>query len=225
MRARRLRPLFVVLGASSLLALAPLAARADIYSYTDAEGVVHFTNRPGGDTRYKLYARTAPAKRKKTRPAAEPSAPSDRTVERFTRFDATIRQAATLYQIPEALIRAVMKVESDYDARAVSHAGACGLMQLMPQTAGRMQVRDIFDPQQNILGGTRYLRILANTFNGDLELTIAGYNAGEGAVTRYGGIPPYEETQDYVLRVLHYYHRYRTVPDVMAASSSPVPGY
>ena len=82
-------------------------------------------------------------------------------------------------------------------------------MQLMPETALRMQVRDAFDPRENIFGGTRYLRVLANMFNGDLELTIAGYNAGEGAVVRYAGIPPYEETQGYVTRVLGYYRRYR----------------
>ena len=75
-----------------------------------------------------------------------------------------------------------------------------------------------WSPRQNIFAGTRYLRVLANTFNGDLELTIAGYNAGEAAVIRYGGIPPYEETQDYVLQVLRYYHRYRTIGDVLEAS-------
>ena len=110
------------------------------------------------------------------------------------------------------------KVESDYDPRAVSVAGARGLMQLMPATGLRMQVHDAFDPKSNILGGTRYLRVLANTFNGNLELTIAGYNAGEGAVIRYGGIPPYDETQMYVLKVLQYYHRYRTMNDVLRAS-------
>ncbi|MEQ9323107.1 MAG: lytic transglycosylase domain-containing protein, partial [Polyangiaceae bacterium] len=106
----------------------------------------------------------------------------------------------------------------DYDPRAVSSAGAQGLMQLMPETALRMQIRDSFDPRLNIFAGTRYLRVLANHFNGDLELTVAGYNAGEGAVMRYGGIPPYEETQNYVLKVLYYYHRYRTLRDPMLAS-------
>ena len=217
-------PIHAVLFGALCVAVAPSAV-ADIYSYTDADGVIHFTNKPAGDPRYKLYLRTSGAKKKARRDAVSAVAPSDRTIERFTRFDTVVRQAATLYQIPEALIRAVIKVESDYDPRAVSHAGASGLMQLMPQTAMRMQVRDIFDPQQNIMGGTRYLRVLANHFNGDLELTIAGYNAGEGAVLRYGGIPPYEETQDYVLRVLHYYHRYRALPDAVAASTSPVPGF
>jgi soluble lytic murein transglycosylase-like protein len=91
-------------------------------------------------------------------------------------------------------------------------------MQLMPETGLRMQIRDAFDPRMNIFAGTRYLRILANHFNGDLELTIAGYNAGEGAVMRYGGIPPYQETQNYVLKVLHYYQLYRSNSDPTQAS-------
>jgi soluble lytic murein transglycosylase-like protein len=146
--------------------------------------------------------------------------PSDASSERFTRYGEWIRQAAILYQIPEELIRAIIKCESDYDARAVSPAGAQGLMQMIPQTALRMQVRDAFDPREAIFGGTRYLRVLANMFNGDLELTIAGYNAGEAAVVRYAGIPPYEETQAYVAHVLTYYRRYRTSSDVVAASAN-----
>jgi soluble lytic murein transglycosylase-like protein len=91
----------------------------------------------------------------------------------------------------------------------------------MPETALRMQVRDAFDARENIFGGTRYLRILANLFNGDLDLTIAGYNAGEGAVMRHGGIPPYTETQAYVTRVRTYYARYRTTRDTTIASIEP----
>lgn len=204
--------------ALAVAALLPGRAAADIYSFTDADGVIHFANRPS-DGRYKLYIKTAPA-RKRARASVLPVAPSDKSVERFTRHDAWIRQAATLYQIPEELVRAVIKVESDYDPRAVSHAGAQGLMQMMPETAMRMQVRDAFDPREAIFGGTRYLRVLANMFNGNLELTIAGYNAGEGAVTRYGGIPPYEETQNYVVQVLTYYRRYRANRDVVGASTA-----
>jgi soluble lytic murein transglycosylase-like protein len=144
--------------------------------------------------------------------------PQDKDVSRFTRYDEWIRQAATLYQIPEQLVRAVIKVESDYDPRAVSVAGARGLMQLMPETAERLQVRDIDDPRENIFGGVRFLRILANDFNGDLELTVAAYNAGGEAVMRYGGIPPYAQTRDYVVKVTSYYRRYRTVHDVVEAS-------
>lgn len=149
--------------------------------------------------------------------------PRDTSPERFSRYDSYIREAATLYQIPEALIRAVIKAESNFDPRAVSPAGAHGLMQLMPFTADAMMVQDIFDPRQNILGGTRYLRILANLFNGDIHLTVAGYNAGENAVIRYGGIPPYRETQMYVVIVLENYQRYRAEEQARRALETPAP--
>ncbi len=201
------------------LALHPGSALADIFTYTDADGTVHFSNRATGDARFKLYVKGDG--RRSTRAGVAPVAPSDRSLERFSRYDAWIRQAAALYQIPEELVRAVIKCESDYDPRAVSPVGAQGLMQLMPETALRMQVRDAFDARENIFGGTRYLRVLANLFNGNLDLTIAGYNAGEGAVMRYGGVPPYAETQAYVTRVRTFYARYRTTRDVALASIEP----
>ena len=135
--------------------------------------------------------------------------PTDTSPTRLTRYDSIIKEAAALYRLPESYIRAVMKIESNFDPRVVSPAGAVGLMQLMPFTAERMMVSDIFDPRQNIMGGARYLRILANAFNGDIHLTTAAYNAGEHAVVRYGGIPPYEETQNYVVKVLEQYEQYR----------------
>ncbi|MBW2263027.1 MAG: lytic transglycosylase domain-containing protein, partial [Deltaproteobacteria bacterium] len=110
--------------------------------------------------------------------------------------------------IPEPLIRAVIRVESDYDPNVVSVCGAQGLMQLMPGTADRMGVEKPFDPRQNILGGVRYLRILANMFEGDVILTIAGYHAGEGNVVKYGGVPPFKTTVGYVKKVLKYYVQY-----------------
>jgi soluble lytic murein transglycosylase-like protein len=210
-------PLLAVLAVVGAIGLLPGEASADIFSYTDAEGTVHFTNKPRGDGRFKLAIKSA-ASSPKPRADAAGFAPSDASSERFTRYDEWIRQAATLYQIPEELVRAIIKCESDFDPRAVSPAGAQGLMQMIPATAMRMQVRDPFDPREAIFGGTRYLRVLANMFNGDLELTIAGYNAGEAAVVRYAGIPPYEETQNYVTRVLTYYRRYRTNADRVAAS-------
>lgn len=185
-------------------------ARADIYKEVGPDGVISFTNTPGkkqGD----LYLK----ERKKL--DVQPVMPSDKSPERYSRYDIHIHQAATLYQIPEALIRAVIKVESDYDPRAVSRANARGLMQLIPATAERMLVTDIFDPRQNIFGGVRYLRVLANLFNGNLELTIAAYNAGEGAVMRHGGIPPYEETQQYVVKVLSYYRHFRATDAIYGA--------
>jgi soluble lytic murein transglycosylase-like protein len=176
------------------------SASADIYRAVGADGVISFSNTksPGS----KLYARTEA-------PAA-PRMPRDASPERFTRYDQHIREAAALYQIPVELVRAVIKVESDFDPRALSPANARGLMQLIPETAERMFVRDIFDPRQNIFGGTRFLRVLANTFNGDIVLTLASYNAGEGAVMRYGGVPPYPETQEYVSKVLSFYRQYRS---------------
>ena len=174
------------------------SARADIYQYVDKGGVVHFSN---VEKKGKIYARSG---------WLPPTFQRTLSAERFTRYDGHIRAAAALYQIPEALVRAVIKVESDFDPGAVSPANARGLMQLIPETAERMMVSDIFDPRQNIFGGVRYLRVLANLFNGNLELTVAGYNAGENAVMRYGGIPPYPETQDYVGKVLEYYRYYRS---------------
>lgn len=185
------------------LLLSASQSQADIYKTVDKDGVVSFTNTPQGKAS-KLVAKEARL------PPVAPFMPSDTSPERFSRYDAHIRQAATLYQIPEELVRAVIKVESDYDPRAVSRANARGLMQLIPETAERMMVTDMFDPRQNIFGGVRYLRVLANLFNGDLQLTIAAYNAGEGAVTRHGGIPPYEETRAYVAKVLAYYNYFRT---------------
>lgn len=205
------------------LTVLPLTAAADIYQWTDADGVVHFTNRPSGNPTAKVYMKSsaASAAGNAVRPGVTPFAPQDRDPSRYTRFDEHIRQAAALYQIPEPLVRAVIKVESDYDPRAVSYAGARGLMQLMPETANRMQVKDINDPRENIFGGVRYLRVLANMFNGDLELTVAGYNAGEQAVISHGGIPPYAQTRDYVVKVTKFYRRYRSIPDAVDASLAP----
>jgi soluble lytic murein transglycosylase-like protein len=215
-----LRRAVVACVAAGLLAV-PLTAAADIYQYVDAEGVVHFTTTKSGQS--KLYMKTEP-RPMGPRPGVTPYAPQDRDVARFTRYDEHIRQAAALYQIPEQLIRAVIKVESDFDPRAISSAGARGLMQLMPETAERLGVRDIHDPRENIFGGVRYLRVLANMFNGDLDFTIAAYNAGENAVVQHGGIPPYAQTRDYVVKVTKFYRRYRTIPDLVEASlAAPEP--
>ncbi|HET7544654.1 MAG TPA: lytic transglycosylase domain-containing protein [Polyangiaceae bacterium] len=196
--SRRTRRFHAAVGGLAVLTLAGTVS-ADIYKQVDSDGTISFSNRPAQGA--KLYAkeRKAPV-----------FMPSDDSPERFSRYDEYIRQAATLYQIPEELVRAVIRVESDFDPRAVSPANARGLMQLVPETAERMMVTDSFDPRQNIFGGVRYLRVLANLFNGDIQLTIAAYNAGEGAVMRYGGIPPYQETQDYVVKVLGYYRQYRS---------------
>ncbi len=117
-----------------------------------------------------------------------------------------VREAAVYYGLPPELIVAVMRVESAFNPRAVSRAGAMGLMQLMPATAEDLCVTDPYDPRQSILGGARLLRVLVNRFEGSVALALAGYNAGPGAVEKWGGIPPYPETMDYVVRVLTAYH-------------------
>ncbi len=187
-------------------ALAPRAARADIYEYVDAEGVSHYTNVPGANKSWRrIYFEG-----RRSRVIKTPAEQRDHSPERYGRYDAFLLEAAQLYQLPVALLRAVLHVESDFDPHVVSVDGAMGLMQLMPFTAQKMGVEDPFDPRQNILGGARFLRILANQWNGDLVLTIASYNAGAGAVERYRGVPPYGETRRYVQRVLQRYYAYRT---------------
>lgn len=200
MDARKLLPF--LLGACLL---GPATGRAEIYEYVDADGISHFTNLAGQGKGYKKIlfgGRTS-------RTIKTPRSQRDRSPERFQRYEPYLLEAARLYQLPIAFLRAVMHVESDYDPNVVSVDGAMGLMQLMPFTAQKMGVLDPFDPRQNILGGARFLRILANQWNGDLVLTVASYNAGSGAVERYNGVPPYGETRRYVNRVLTHYYAYR----------------
>lgn len=204
--------------------LVPALAAADIYTYTGPDGVVHFTNlEPRGTARkkWKRLYRTGPGKASAIRGACKhcdvvPA--TDRSPGRYARYDAHILEAADLYQIPESLVRAVIRVESDYDPRVVSSAGAKGLMQLMPSVVKDMRVRDVWDPRENILGGTRLLRILANKFDGDLALTIAAYHAGAGSVLKYGAVPPYETTQLYLKMVLKRYYREKQLATRAAAA-------
>jgi len=183
-------------------------AHADFYQKTDSDGVVHYTNVPPREAGWRRLFHS-----ENGRPTTRID-PGERKLdpERVQAFDAYIREAAQLYSLPEALIRAVMLVESNFFPDAISDAGAMGLMQLMRGTAESMGVLNPFDPRQNVLGGARYLRVLANRFNGDMVLTIAAYNAGEGAVERYRGVPPFLETRNYVRRVLHHYYRFRELP-------------
>jgi membrane-bound lytic murein transglycosylase MltF len=184
---------FVILGV-----LLPAVARSDIYRYVDADGVIHLTNVPvNPHVKYDLILRE-----KRVLFHVKPS--------EISRYDALIARASEKYQVEPALVKAVIKAESNFNHQAVSPKGARGLMQLMPATAASLQVEDSFHPAKNIDGGVRYLRYLLNLFRGDLSLALAAYNAGEAAVARYQyTIPPFQETQTYVRRVLHYFGQFR----------------
>ncbi|WP_391208161.1 lytic transglycosylase domain-containing protein [Psychrobacillus sp. L4] len=121
-------------------------------------------------------------------------------------YDDIIQRAAAKFNIPEKLISSVIKQESDFDASAVSTSGASGLMQLMPGTAKYLGVNNLFDPEENIMGGAKYLSQMLNQFNGNVETALAAYNAGPGAVKKHDGIPPYKETQNYVHKVMNYFN-------------------
>jgi hypothetical protein len=201
------------LAAALVVIVEPAPVRADVYTYVDENGVVHYSNvdkakkKKGSKRIYKSPRRGPKRPKKGSRKDVVPA--RDRSKDRFSRYDAYIKGAARLYKIPVPLIRAVIRIESNYDPRVVSCKGAKGLMQMMPGTAKDMGVVNVFDPRENIYGGTRYLRVLANMFNGDLVLTIAAHHAGPGSVKRYRGIPPFKTTQRYVRLVLRWYYKYR----------------
>ncbi len=199
-QTKRTTPLLLL---SATVLLAAASVQAEVYQYVDANGTISLTNVPN-DPRYKRVTRDLPRSR---------GVISDR--ER----DPVIARHSRTHRLHPALIRAVIKTESDFDPLAVSHAGAVGLMQLMPQTAMRLDVRDSYNPDDNIGGGTKYLRQLLDRFNGNLPLALAAYNAGEQAVERYRGLPPIPETRQYVVKVLRYYRTF--LMNDRGASSRP----
>ncbi len=186
------RSLGVLAVAATMATAAPAAAQ--VYKRTAADGSTYFTNIQPNPT-YQRAAYTAP-------PAREPqrSASAD-----YGLYSREIAEASARYAVPERLIWAVIRVESGFDPRAVSPKGARGLMQLMPETAALLGVRDVFNPRENIHGGARHLRGMMDRFHYDLPMAIAAYNAGERPVATFRGIPPYPETRDYVARVLRLY--------------------
>lgn len=196
----RMPGILLVVGALELGLAASGAAEEPLYRFVDPRGVVHLTNVPN-DRRFELISVKPTGvvvhrRRARVRPRRHSRA-----------FDAMIVQAGRAHGVPPALIKAVMATESSFDPQAISHKGAMGLMQLMPQTAARLGVRDPFRPEENVHGGTRYLRGLKDRYR-DWILALAAYNAGPQAVDRYGGVPPFRETRQYVRRIIHYYRRY-----------------
>ncbi len=194
--------------------LPSLAWAGGIYKYVEKDGTIVYTNVPPKGA----SARQARKVEGEFRPAPEPSTPARVTPSsktKLTEFDEIIDEMALKYRMPVNLVRAVMHAESAFDPNAISHVGASGLMQLMPATAREMYVKDIFDARENIEGGTRYLRVLANEFDGDMVKMVAAYNAGPDAVRKYGGqVPPYPETQAYVRKVLSLYFQYKAQSEV-----------
>jgi len=199
-RRRWLGPIGTSLTFLLALQLAPwlsaISAHAgDVYFYVDREGTTHFTDAPP-DSRFR-----------KLRGAAGTA----RMVPLAADFEDTIVRHSRRHRIDPALLRAVIKAESDFDPSALSRAGAAGLMQLMPRTAFRLDVRDPYDPEENIRGGAQYLRYLLDRFNGNVPLALAAYNAGEHRVERSRTLPPINETRRYVSKVLRFYHAFLSV--------------
>lgn len=213
------------------LALAwPTLARADLYKYRGRDGGVLISSerRPdlellevisggsGGGRASEARAskpskkkrdNTSRAKQARARHLARHDEPEPGERARQDAFDDIVREASAAYDVPSPFIKAVIRVESNFNPLAISHAGAQGLMQLMPRTAKSLGVRDPFDPRQNIFGGTKLLRLLIDRYDGDINLILAAYNAGDVAVNRYDGIP-YPQTRDYVASVYRWYKVY-----------------
>ena len=200
---------------ATIASLAGGPVHADIYGFVDQNGVTHFSNAPL-DHRYYLFKR-------ERKDAAEPGSRMVVTNVPYSRprraiqvnpahrnaYGSMVSLTAKLHGLDPALLHAVVTVESGYNPKALSRTGAVGLMQLMPDTAKRYSVSDIWDPRQNLNGGASYLRDLLSKFNNDLSLALAAYNAGEGAVMKHGNrIPPYAETRTYVPQVLQHYKLY-----------------
>jgi hypothetical protein len=179
----------VVLGGG----LCPVPAEAGTFRFEDENGAVHYTNVPT-DPRYQLHWSDPAAPR-------APSLASGASTNGMAAYAETIRLAAERYRVDRRLVEAVIQVESGGNPQAVSPKGAQGLMQLMPQRAAELGVANPFNPLQNVDGGVRHLRDLLQRFAGNVTLALAAYNAGEGAVRTYQGVPPFAETRDYIRKV------------------------
>ena len=186
----------VVLGTLFTLIAAVSSVHADIYMYIDDKGVMHFTNTPtSNEHEYKVYIKERTAVSKK--------------FYSTNKYDHYITDASEQTGVDSRLLKAMIKAESDFDPRAVSRKGAMGLMQIMPENFKMLDLKNPFDPWENIKAGARYFQQLNKRFNGKLALSLAAYNAGPTAVDRYKSIPPYQETEEYVRRVLRYYRTFK----------------
>ena len=200
----------IFIAAFFMLAALPQHAQATIYTYVDADGIVHFTNVPT-DPNYQPVVRERRPKlsvQTSTGQVLIPGNSADWDPDPDS-YDNMIREAANRYQVDPRLIKSVIRAESNFNYLAVSRKGALGLMQLMPATADDMLVGDPFDPRDNIHGGTRYLRKMLGMFNGNLRMALAAYNAGPNRVIKLGRVPQFKETVNYIKKVQYFYKEYR----------------
>ena len=189
---------------STLLAFLPLQIQAELYVYKESDGTSWITDRKMPKNQYTLMATIG-------RPTAAVSCrnmTTSKLEKRASGYKHAIETYSTAYEVDPELVKAIIAIESCFDKKAVSSVGAQGLMQLMPATARELKVWDSFDANQNIRGGTKYISQMLTRFNNNTELALAAYNAGPGAVEKYGGIPPYAETIGYVKKVLKRYEGY-----------------
>jgi hypothetical protein len=182
--------------------------RAEMYQCTDADGGMLFTNSPT-----RAGCRLLGGRKYDHLPAVSPGDP--------TQFDTMIYTSSERYGVDPALVRAVVKAESNFNEAARSRKGAQGLMQLMPDTARLYNIANAFDPTENIEGGVQHLKLLLDRYRGDLQLALAAYNAGIQAVEKYGGIPPFAETREYVKRVLGFHERYSKTEQLAVVQQRP----
>ena len=208
------------LGLLMLLTVAG-TSQAEVYIYEMPDGSHVITDHPL-KSKYSRIVRMAPDRKGAGKLAAQQNSPVFR--EDASAYDRLIRRYADEFGVEFALVKAIMTVESSFNPYAVSDKGARGLMQMMPSTADRYGVRDIHDPTENVRAAVQHLKYLSDTFNNRLVYILAAYNAGEDAVKRYRGVPPYDETRNYVKKVLSYQHRYRLNYRHIANAANPPDG-